>query len=141
MDLLEKINQVAAMAGIRGQRQGNVLVYSWELGGGREHICYVAPLRETDAGLHIICFFAPCERIDQGLLSGMSRVTAIKLLRYNANLDFGHFCLMKIGEEELLCVRATQILETMEIQEFEENCLGIVRLADAWEEKLGRDEF
>ncbi len=65
----------------------------------------------------------------------------MKLLRYNTELPFGHFCIMQLGNAETVCVRATQILETMEVQEFEANCVSVAHVADAWEKRLGRDEF
>jgi succinyl-CoA synthetase alpha subunit len=71
----------------------------------------------------------------------MSKTVAVQLLKANAKLDFGHFCTMSLGGDEMICVRATQILETMEVEEFQQNCLNVARLADAWEEKIGKNEF
>lgn len=140
-ELVEKIHQVATMAGIKGHREGDLLMYGWDLGRGRDQLVYVAPFSETDQGLNVICFFSPCQRLGKGFLGGMSKSTALQLLRVNAQLDFGHFCVMAIGGDELVCVRATQILETMEVQEFEQNCLHVAQLADAWEQKIGKDDF
>lgn len=140
-EIVEKINQVATMAGIRGHRQGNLLVFGWDLGRGRDQACYVAPFSQTDDGLNVICFFSPCQRLGKGFLSGMSKSSAMQVLRINSQLEFGHFCLMTLGGEEMVCVRATQILETMEVQEFRENCQAVAGIADAWEEKIGRDDF
>jgi hypothetical protein len=140
-DVLDKIQQVAAMAGIKGQRQGALVSYAWDFGGGRDQMCYVAPFAETDDGLNVICFFSPCQRLGKGFLSGISKQVAVQLLRTNADLDFGHFAVMKIGGEEMICVRATQILETMEVKEFEQMCLTVAQLADAWEEKIGKNDF
>jgi hypothetical protein len=140
-DVLEKIHQIATMAGIKGQRQGELLSYGWDFGRGRDQMCFVAPFIETDEGLHLVCFFSPCERLGKGFLGGMSKNTALQLLRLNSQLEFGHFAIMKLGGDELLCVRTTQILETMEVQEFEQHCMGVAKLADAWEEKIGKNEF
>ena len=140
-DIVAKIHQVASMAGIKGQRQGDLLSYGWDFGDGRDQTIYVAPFAETDDGLNVICFFSPCQQLGTGFLSGMSKQVAIQLLRTNAELEFGHFAVMKLGGDEMICVRATQILETMEVQEFEQKCLAVARLADAWEEKIGKNEF
>jgi hypothetical protein len=140
-DITAKIQQVASMAGIKGQRQGELLSYGWDFGHGRDQMVYVAPFAETDDGLNVICFFSPCQRLGTGFLSGMSKQVALQLLRTNSELEFGHFAVMKLGGEEMICVRATQILETMEVQEFEQKCLAVARLADAWEEKIGKNEF
>lgn len=140
-DIVAKIHQVAGMAGIKGQRDGNLLSFAWDFGEGRDQMVYIAPFAETDDGLNVICFFSPCQRLGTGFLSGISKQTALQLLRTNSELDFGHFAVMKLGGDEMICVRATQILETMEVQEFEQQCLAVARLADAWEEKIGKNEF
>ena len=139
--ILDKITAIAELAGIGGKRQADTLVYGWDLGEDRDQMVYVAPFAETAGGLKIICFFSPCERLGKGFLSGISKETAIQLLRLNSQLDFGHFCLMKLGGDELLCVRTTHLLETMDAEEFKQNCANVAQLADAWEEKIGRNEF
>ncbi len=116
-------------------------MYGWDFGRGRDQMCYVAPFAETDEGLNVVCFFSPCQKLGKGFLGGMSKSTALQLLRINASLDFGHFSLMTLGGDEMICVRATQILETMEVEEFKQNCVNVARLADAWEEKIGKDDF
>ncbi len=139
--ILKKIHQVAKMAGIKGQKRGSMLMYGFDLGGGRDQTVAVGSFGETPDGMNVICFFSPCERLSSGFLGGLSKSKAVELLRMNTQLAFGHFCIMEIGDEEMLCVRATQILETMAVQEFEAHCMCVAELADAWEAKLGRDDF
>ena len=140
-DILQSIDEVAQTAGIAGKNNGQTLVYGWDLGGDRDQMVYVAPCGETGGGLNIVCFFSPCERLGTGFLSGISKDKAVQLLRLNSQIEFGHFCLMKLGGEEMLCVRTTHLLETMDPEEFKQNCANVAQLADAWEEKIGRNEF
>ncbi len=140
-EIFERIARVAKLAGIDGKQQGEMLVYGWDLGDDRDQMVYVAPFGETAGGLQIICFFSPCERLGKGFLSGIGKETAVQLLRLNSQLDFGHFCIMTLGGDELLCVRTTQILETMDPEEFRQHCAHVAQLADSWEEKIGRNEF
>jgi len=139
--ILHQVDEVAAAGGIEGKRQGDMLVYGWDLGGDRDQMVYVTSWGETAGGLHLLCFFSPCERLGKGFLGGISKETAVQLLRLNARLDFGHFCIMRLGGDELLCVRATQILQTMDPEEFKQKCANLAQLADGWEEKIGRNEF
>ena len=139
--IFDTITNIAESAGIGCKRQGDTLVFGWDLGEDRDQMVYVAPFAETAGGLKVICFFSPCERLGKGFLGGISKDTAVQLLRLNSQLDFGHFCMMKLGGDELLCVRATHLLETMDAEEFKQNCANVAQLADAWEEKIGRNEF
>jgi len=141
-DTLEKVEQIAKMADIRGQRRENLLGFLFSLQGGRDQLVYVGELGETDEGMTVICFFSPCQRRGSGFLKGLSKGDALNLLRLTAQMPFGHFCIMELGGEELVCVRATQILETMEVQEFQSHITNVALAADAWEKKVGGgDEF
>ena len=139
--IFEKISQIARSAGVSGKADGETVVYGWDLGGDRDQMVYVAPCGETGGGHTVLCFFSPCERLGKGFLGGISKDTAIQLLRLNSQVEFGHFCIMRLGGEELLCVRTTHLLDTMDPEEFKQNCANVAQLADAWEERIGRNEF
>ena len=87
-------------------------------------------------------FVAAVQRIGKGLLGGgMKGSTAIDLLRRNASMPFAAFCLLPGGDGETLCARSTQLLETMDPEEFQASCLCVARFADEYEATLGKDEF
>lgn len=140
-EILKKIDQVARMAGLRGQRVGELMMYNFDLGRGREQAVAITHFGETEEGMNIITFISPCQRLSSGFLGGLNKTSAMNFLRYNTQLPFGHFCIMEIGDDEMVCVRATQILETMEVQEFEANCVTVAQVADAWEQRIGKDDF
>ena len=140
-DVLTKVEQIARMANLRCQRRGELLFFGFDMGGGRDQTLAVAHMGESDDGMNVIVFFSPCQAISTGLLGGLSKSSAVGLLRHNANLPFGHFAIMELGDKEMVCVRATQMLETMEVKEFEAHCHSVAQLADAWEQKIGQDKF
>lgn len=140
-DIIGKIEQIARMADLHFQRNGDYLMLSFDLGQGRDQTIGVGPLEETFDGMNVILFFSPCQRLSKGLMGGLSKSDAVNLLRYNAHLPFGHFCIMEIDGHETVCVRATQLLETMEVQEFRANCQGVATVADGWEQRIGKNEY
>ena len=71
----------------------------------------------------------------------MSKKRATDLLRRNAGIPFAAFAIITSGDTDLLCVRRTQLLETMEVQEFVASCECVAGIADAYEKELGKDEF
>ena len=140
-ETFRQIVSIAESCGISGKEQGEMLVYGWDLGDDRDQMVYITPLGATGGGMRIICFFSPCQRLGKGFLGGVSKDTALQILRMNSQLEFGHFCIMKLGGDEMLCVRTTQILETMQPEEFKQNCASVAQVADGWEERIGRNEF
>lgn len=137
----EKIEQIAQMAGLRGQKTGELMVFGFDLGNGRRQSVFVGSFAEGSDGSTVICFMSACQKFSGGLLGGVKKNQAVQMLRINSQLPFGHFCLCNIAGSEYLCVRTTQLLETMEVREFETHCVAVAQLADAWEQKLGNDNF
>jgi hypothetical protein len=140
-DVLTKIEQIARMADLRCQRRGELLFFGFDMGGGRTQTLAIGHMGEGDDGMNVIVFFSPCQSISSGLLGGLSKSSAVGLLKNNATLPFGHFAIMQLGEQDMVCVRATQLLETMEVKEFEALCYSVAQIADAWEQKIGQDKF
>lgn len=140
-DVLAKVQNIAKMAGLVGQRKGDLLIYPFDLGNDRKQLVFIDQFDETSDGNHIIRFLSPCEKLGAGMFGGIGKAKAVKLLRLNAAMRAAHFCLMNLGDGEYVCARATQILETMEVEEFKEHCLAVCLFADKWEETIGRDDF
>jgi hypothetical protein len=141
IDPLDSIEHLASLAGLESKRQDKTIVFSFELSGDRHQSVYLSCLPPTDEHHHRIVFLSPCQRLGGGFMSGLSKANATKLLRHNAALPGGHFCLLKMGNEELLCVRSVQVLEHLSVQEFKDHCKEICNVADDWEQQLGRDDF
>ena len=111
------------------------------LPGRRRQTVEVRPVAKVSDGLTIIAFEAPCQLLKGGFFSGLSGSQALRLLEFNSTIPIGAFCIVRRGEEEVLTVRSTQILETSDPEELKTHFLAVAQLADQWEERLGRDEF
>lgn len=153
-DLLNEIESIADQAGFDGVRQreeeneaDTVLFYDVELDGGREQRVIVGHFEEREDGGNVIAFISPCEAIEEGWFSGLSSYEMRSILHLNSQFSAGHFCIWTTGvgiypdHTELLAMRSTQLLESMDPAEFELQCRSVAELADTWEEKIGQDEF
>ena len=140
-ELIDQIEQIAKMADLPANRKEDVLVFAFDMGGGRRQLVHVLPVGETDDGMHVICFFSPCQEVREGIFGGLSRAKAMQFLRLNSELLFGHFAILMLGGHEYVCVRTTQLLETMEVEEFKAHVISVAGVADEWEAKLGKDLF
>ena len=140
-DPLQSIDHLASLAGLEPTRQDETFVFGFNLADDRSQKVYIKVLDESERGIHRIAFLSPCQRLGSGFLSGLSKTKAIEILRHNASLPAGHFCLVKMGQDELLCVRSVKVLENLSVQEFKTHCLEVSTLADDWEQQIGRDDF
>ena len=153
-NVLSKIESIAEEAGFEGVRQreeendaDTVLFYDINLGDGRKQRVIVGHFEERDDGRNVIGFISPCEAIEEGWFSGLSSYEMRSILHMNSQFSAGHFCIWTTGvgiypdHTELLAIRSTQLLETMDPAEFELQCGSVAELADTWEEKIGQDEF
>ena len=126
---------------LESKREDDAIVFSFDLSDSRHQSVYVKLFSESEDGLHRFAFLSPCQKLGTGFLSGISKAKAVELLRHNATLPTGHFCLLRMGGQELLCVRSVRALEHLSVQEFKTHCRQICTLADDWEQQLGRDDF
>ncbi len=138
---LHSIEHLANLANLEAKREGNAVVFTFDLGEDRHQSVYVSVFEETEDGLHRYMFLSPCQKLGTGFLSGLSKAKAVELLRHNGTMPAGHFCLLNMGNEELLCVRSVRALEHLSVQEFKSHCRQICTMADDWEQQLGRDDF
>ena len=140
-ETLGRLEEMATEAGFAPARHEDSIVVKLKLGESRHQTVFVSELGRSARDLRSVTFLSPCQRLKSGFLSGMGRRTALDLLRRNASMPFAAFALLQVGEEEMLCVRSTQLLETMDLEEFRASCDCVARFADAYEAELGKDEY
>jgi hypothetical protein len=139
-DFLTKLEKVAAVAGVIVDRvPGDMLAASFDLGNGRNQVVYINSAGVTLDGRETVAFMSPCLELG---FRGLSRKRAIALLQRNSDLVYGAFSLLCIpGEPDHVVVRSTQILDTMQIDEFTSHLHHTAHSADTFELELGRDDF
>lgn len=140
-NVLRKVEEIAAMADTPCERRGDTLVATYHFHDGRDQTVYIIECGETANGMHMIGFFSPCQKLEHGSLAELSKDRAVELLRRNSSLLMGSYCLRNTGTSDLLGVRATQILETMEVEEFVACCASVAVIADSYEREMGQDSF
>jgi hypothetical protein len=144
--VLEKVSQIAAMAEMPVQRHPSeqMLIASFDMGAGRHQLVYIRYVGETPDGHDSISFMSPCMELKKGGWFGgaLTRKRAVDLLRRNAALLFGSFALYTFtGGEQVLVVVSSQIVETMEVEEFRTHLGAVAFVADHYERELGTDVF
>ncbi|MCP4653976.1 MAG: hypothetical protein GY856_01020 [bacterium] len=141
--VLDKLKQIGSMAGYELQmhENGEMLVAPFDMGNGRKQLVYLRYAGRTPSDQDVVAFLSPCLEIKKGFMKGIGRGQAIDILRRNAQLLFGQFGLFDFGDVEVLMSSSCQILETMEVEEFEAHLNCVAMVADSYEQEHGQDEF
>ncbi len=143
-DITQKIEEIGTMAGYKLARHPqlpDMLVCPFDMGNGRSQSVYIMPSGQTPAGEDLACFMSPCQALKKGLLGSMSKNQAVDLLKRNAGLVTGCFAIESMGDTDMLVVRSTQIVPTMEIEEFKFQVNLVALIADEYEREHGNDVF
>ena len=142
--VMQKVEEIGAMAGYELSRHPNtdeMIVIGYDMGNGRTQTVYVHACGKTPEDQDLICFLSPCQAVRKGLLKGMGKDQAIDLLRRNGQLVVGSFAIENIDGTEILVVRSTQIVDTMEVEEFRFHANFVAIIADRYEQEHGEDVF
>lgn len=133
------IRDVAAKAKLNIMTKGpDMVVVPWDISEGRKQNTFVRPLGTTGMGL-VISFFSPTRKLAAG--AEVDGKMAVELLRKNARIPHGSWCIASVAGEEYLGVQDTQLAHTMQPDEFYASALAVARLADELEKQLGGDAF
>ena len=108
---------------------------------GRAQTVFIDAIGTSPRGETVVAFTSPCQRIEHGFLRHMTRRQAVDLLQRNAALPFAAFCVLSRDKTDMLCVRSTLLLETIDPEEFRASCECVGKFADEYEAELGKDEF
>ena len=142
--VLEKVAQIATMAGyqVKSFPERNFVAVPFDMGEGRKQVVYIRYIGQTPDEHDVVSFDSPCMEVKKGWLAGLSKNQAVDLLKRNASLLFGSFAIEQLeGDADVLIVCSNQILDTMEVEEFDAHCRAVAVVADDYEKELGRDEF
>jgi len=143
-EALDKLANIAALAGIemdvnrRAMRLEGVFVLS----DGRTQMVHARPSGMA-GDKFVVTLISPCVRVKKGLLGGLSKDTAIELLRRNEGLLFARFGLVEEEDAYVVVASADYLLDTLDAEEFEHAIWHVAMAADACEKDLGkgRDDF
>ena len=145
-EVLEKVNKVAAKANykLHPHPNGHVLMIKFNMGNNRSQTVYIEHTGKTFENQECVTFMSPCKVVmkDKILNSGLSKNQMLDLLRRNAKLHFGSFALEAFeGRNDVLVVMSSQIVDTMDVEEFKAHVAFVAYAADEYERECGQDVF
>ena len=142
LDILEKVEEIATLAGFKAKiDEDDVrLVLGFDMGEGRSQLVYI---RDTSRSQEhpVITIFSPCLVVKKGLFRGISKSTAMDLLRTNEAIHFARYGLYETSTYSMVVASIDHLLDKLDAEEFEASVLSVAHAADSYEKKLGKDDF
>ena len=142
MDILKKIAQIAALAGINGQinQKNGTFMAGMQL-GHRSQMVHARPSGRNFKDAAIITVFSPCLEVKKGFMKGISKEMALELLRLNEETPFARFSIWDSDDANLIVASADHLLDSLDPDDFESLFIHVAIAADQYEAKYGKDEF
>ena len=142
LDVLEKVEAVAALAGLDGEIDEERMAFVWycETDESRSQVVYVRPAGQTVSEEDVITIFSPCLSVKKGMLSGISKDQALDLLRQNEEALFGRFGIWSFEGSDMIVVSVDHILSSLDPSEFEMHMIYVAMMADKYEEKHSKED-
>ena len=143
LETLQKVGDVAALAGIRGKvdSEREQFVSGFELPEGRSQMVYVRPSAQDVEDSVVITIFSPCHVFKKGLFKGISKDQAIELLMMNEQITFARYGMWESYDEHMIVASVDCILDTLDPPELRAAMWHVAIAADAYERKYGADNF
>lgn len=140
---LERVGEVATLAGINGKLLDERMHYHMQFGldHGRTQMVYVRNSSGDDAKKAIVTIFSPCRVLKRGMFAGLSKEQAVELLRLNENILFARFGIWETKTEIMVVASIDHLLDTLDPEEFRASALCVATAADDYERKYGKDDF
>ncbi len=143
LEVLERVSEVATLAGLKGKIDEDRLRYgmAFDLGEGRGQAVYIRDSTRDDIPKKIITVFSPCLIVKKGLFKGLSKDRAMELLRFNENILFARFGIWEAKTELMVVASIDHLLETLDPEELRASAFHVAMAADSYEHKYGKDDF
>ncbi|MGD9126136.1 MAG: hypothetical protein PVH19_02050 [Planctomycetia bacterium] len=142
LDVLKKVAQIGALAGISGKidQENGVFSAGMQM-GNRGQLVHVRPCNRNFQGAQVVTFFSPCIRVEKGFMKGITKEMAIELLRLNEEALFARYGIWTGQNADLIVASVDHLLDTLDPEEFESSFVHVAIAADQYESRYGRDEF
>lgn len=140
---LERVSEVATLAGIKGQLIEDRVEYHMQFGldQGRHQRVVVRDSSKDDAKKSVVTIFSPARVMKKGLFSGLSKEQAFELLRMNERMIFARFGIWETKAEIMVVASIDHLLDTLDPDEFKASTFCVAAAADDYERRYGKDEF
>lgn len=138
---LERVREVASLAGLKcriDEERGQVEM-GFRLDQQRSQLVYI---RDTSNDKRqAVTIFSPCLIVSKGLIAGLSKETAIQLLRQNEQISFARYGIWESDTQTMVVASYDHLLDTLDPQELESTAWSVAIAADMFEREHGQDKF
>ena len=143
LQILKKIEGIAALAGLRGSMGENGEFYglTFETNGGRSQSVYVRPSGHDPEGRVIVTIYSPAAVMPKGIFKGLGKAAALELLQLNGRTPFARFGIWDSEKETLVVASLDALLDTLDADELKAYAYCTAFAADAYESRRGGDRF
>ncbi len=143
LEVLEKISEVATLAGMRGEINEEALRFEagFELPDNRNQIVYVRPLDESIGDSAVVTFFSPCVAIKSGFMKGISKDMALDLLARNEQTLFARYGVWLGQGADMIVASVDHLLDSLDPEEFRAHMWYVALAADNYEKEFGVDDY
>lgn len=143
-ELLDRVADIAAVAGVRGSIDPEAGTFGTRVGTGekRSHAVFVRPSGEVGGGKPFITFFSIARTYPKTkLVSAISNKDLLGLLTKNEQLPFARYGIQERKDDYLLVASVDHLLETLDAEEFLAAATFVAMAADKCEAEKGEDKL
>lgn len=142
LEVLERVSEVATLAGLRGKIEEDRLRFTmgFDLGEGRGQMVYIRDASQRPDH-KIVTIFSPALVVKRGFFSGLSKDSALDLLRMNEQVLFARFGIWDGPKETMVVASCDHLLNTLDPDELRASAFHVAVAADSYEKKNGKDQF
>ena len=143
LDVLEKVAEIATLAGIKGGVNEEKLRYEagFDLEDGRSQVVHVRVSGQSMTQAIVVTFLSACLAVKTGFLKGLSKDQALELLKRNEKLMFARYGIWDVDGHDVIVASVDHLLDTLDPQEFHSHMWHVAMAADAYEREHGQDQF
>ena len=141
LERMRRVKEVATLAGLKGDVDEKNARFQmlFLLPGDRKQVVLV---RDSSAKeRQVVTFFSACLVVKKGLVSGLTKETAIELLKSNERLHFARYGIWESEQEITVVASVDCLLDTLDPAECHNAAWSVAFAADQFEHRHGKDKF
>lgn len=138
---LARVQEIAARADIQGRIDEELVQFQMLLAmpGDRSQIVMVRDSSAQERS--VVTFFSPCLVLKKGLVSGLSKETAIELLLANEKMHFARYGIWELDKAITIVASCDCLLDTLDPPECRNAVWSVAFAADRFEHGRGHDDY
>jgi hypothetical protein len=141
--VLKKVEDIAMLAGIRGRVNEERMHFEcgFNLPENRSQMVFVRIAGKTMTGGTVVSIFSPCHIVSTGFLKGLSKQSALDLLKRNEQVMFARFGVWSLEGNDMVVASADRLVDAMDHTDFHSLVWYVAIAADGFEKSQGSDKF